>query len=145
MIFPFQICKRAPYLIDKQCYMTKFLLEKLKTRFEDFLSFINPSLPKWSSYWHQFFFPKWSSCCTLWCWELVKFSFWMLSGTNKTTPSNNSPSIHEIINQKTDKMTKGINQHCLFLFFTSLCVLSDWRRWSFGRWYRGLHIVFSPY
>jgi len=40
----------------------------------------------------------------------------MLFGNNKTNPSNSSPSIHAIINQKTNEMTKGVNQRCSFFF-----------------------------
>jgi len=53
----------------------------------------------------------------LWCCELVKFRFWLWSTIIKTTPSNSSPSIYEIINQKTNEMIEGVNQHYSSLIF----------------------------
>jgi len=46
----------------------------------------------------------------------AKFGFLLFWGIGKTTLSSSSPSIHAIINQKTNKMIGGINQHCSFLF-----------------------------
>jgi len=48
------------------------------------------------------------------------------------------PSMQSSIKKKLE-MIEGVNQHYLFLFFASLWVLPNWRRWSFGRWYRGPH------
>jgi len=89
--------------------------------------------------------PKWSTCCTLWHCKLVRFVFWLLLRTNKTTPSSSSPSIYATINQKTNEITKGVNQHCTFLFFASLWILPDWRGWSFGRQNKGPHVVLNIY
>jgi len=75
----------------------------------------------------------------------VKFDFWLFGGTSKTTLSSSSSSIHAIINQKTNKVIGGINQHCLFFFVASLWIFSNWRRWSFKRWNRGPNIVFDKY
>jgi len=75
----------------------------------------------------------------------VKFVFLLFGGTSKTTLSSSSPSIHAIIIQKTNKRIGWINQHSLFLFFASLWVISNWKRWSFKRWNRGPNIVLGKY
>jgi len=60
------------------------------------------------------FFPKMIFLLHFVTLQLVKFKFQLLFGTNTTTLSSSSPFIHAIINQKTNQMTKGVNQYCLF-------------------------------
>jgi len=63
---------------------------------------------------------------------LIRFGFQLLFGTKKTTPSNSSPSIHTIINKKTNKMTNDQSTLLILIFCISLIVaqLNGMKLWE---------------